>query len=72
MAHARYLIVENDGTWTIRFQDEEFGPYQTQAEAMLFAVDAAKKFEKTGGSAQVCVVELDGHARPEWTSESSA
>lgn len=66
MPHARYFIVQHDDKWLIKFDDEEFGPYQTQKEAMLFAVDAAQKLGEQGESAEVCLMGDNGHFRPEW------
>ena len=66
MAQARYFILKNDDAWLIRFGDEEFGPYHSQAEAMLFAVDAARKLGQKGEDAEVCVMGENGHFRPEW------
>lgn len=67
MPNARYFIVQNDDQWLIKFQDEEFGPYQSQTEAMLFAVDAAHKLGEHGENADVCVMGENGAFRPEWT-----
>jgi hypothetical protein len=66
MGQARYFIVQEDDEWLIKFKDEEYGPYQTHAEAMLFAVDAAQKLGNRGETAEVCVVGENGHFRPEW------
>lgn len=67
MPQARYFVVQQGDTWTIRFNDEEFGPYNSQAEAMLFAIDAAQKLGEQGEPAQVCLMGENGHSRPEWT-----
>ncbi|HVY20139.1 MAG TPA: DUF2188 domain-containing protein [Bauldia sp.] len=68
MPNARYFIVQHDEEWLIKYDDEEFGPYLTQKEAMLFAVDAAQKLGEYGGAnAEVCLMGENGHFRPEWT-----
>ncbi len=67
MAHARYYIVQQDDTWMIKFDDEEYGPYKSKSEAMLFAIDAAQKLGETGGEAQVLLMGENNHVRPEWT-----
>jgi hypothetical protein len=68
LAHARYFVVQHDGNWLIKFDDEEYGPYSTQSEAMLFAIDAAQKLGDQGDrQAEVCVMGENGHFRPEWT-----
>ena len=55
MAQARYFVVHHDGNWLIKFDDEEYGPYNTQSEAMLFAIDAAQKLGDQGErKAEVC------------------
>jgi hypothetical protein len=68
MSHARYFVVRQGDQWLIKFADEEFGPYATKAEAMLFAVDAAKKLTARGETAEVCTMGENGHFHPEWTS----
>jgi len=68
MVRARYFVVQHDGNWLIKFDDEEYGPYSTQSEAMLFAIDAAQKLGDQGDrQAEVCVMGENGHFRPEWT-----
>jgi hypothetical protein len=67
MPQSRYFVVRNaDDTWMIQFQGEAFGPYKTQSEAMLFAIDAARKLGKRGDTAEVCLMGIDGHFRSEW------
>ena len=67
MPNSRYFIVQQDDSWRIRFRDGDFGPYRTQAEAMMFAVDAAQQLGQKGDAAQVCLMGENGHFRPEWT-----
>lgn len=67
MPNARYFIVQNKDAWVIKYDDEEFGPYNTQKEALLFAVDAAQKLGEHGENAEVCLMGENGHFRPEWT-----
>jgi len=67
MPHTRYFIVQNNNEWVIKYEDEEFGPYQSQKEALLFAVDAAQKLGEHGENTEVCVMGENGHFRPEWT-----
>jgi hypothetical protein len=68
MPTARYFIVQDRDTWLIRYADEEFGPYNTQDEAMMFAIDAAQKLGQHGESVQVCLMGENGHFRQEWSS----
>jgi hypothetical protein len=72
MPHARYFIVRNQDAWVIKYDDEEYGPYKTQSEAMLFAVEAAKNLHKHGGEADVCLMGENGHFRPEWSTGQEA
>ena len=65
-SRARYFIVQQEDAWLIKFDDEEYGPYNTKAEAMLFAIDAAQKLGENGEDAQVCLMGENGHFRPEW------
>jgi hypothetical protein len=70
MPTARYFIVHDQDEWRIKFGDEEFGPYKTQDEAMLFAVDAARKLGEYGESAEVCLMGENGHFHREWSLAS--
>jgi hypothetical protein len=72
MPTARYFIVQDHDAWLIRYANEEFGPYSSQDEAMMFAIDAAKKLGRRGESVQVCLMGDNGHFRPEWSSGSGA
>lgn len=47
-SHTRYLVMRQQDVWFITFNGEEFGPYQSECEAMLFAVDAAHKLGENG------------------------
>jgi hypothetical protein len=67
MPQARYFIVQHVDGWFIKYDDEEFGPYKTQAEAMLFAIDAAQVLGERGDNAEVCLMGENGHFRREWT-----
>jgi hypothetical protein len=67
MPDARYFIVQQGERWSIRLKDEEFGPYNSKAEALLFAIDAAQKLGEYGEQAEVVLMGEDGHFHPEWT-----
>lgn len=64
MAVAHYFVerlaVHND-VWMIKFDDEEYGPYKSQSEAVRFAIDAAEKRNEHGEKAQVVII------GPTWT-----
>jgi hypothetical protein len=66
MPESRYFIVNEQESWKIKFADEEFGPYRSRTEAMLFAIDAAQKLGENGETSEVCLMGENGHFRPEW------
>ena len=72
MQKARYFIVHDAiaGEWRIKYGDDEYGPYKTREEAMIFAVDAAQKLGTFGKTAEVCLMGENGHFHTEWTSAS--
>jgi hypothetical protein len=72
MQNARYYILNDRDQWLIKFNDEEFGPYLTQAEATLFAVEAAQKLSHRGTNAVVYLRGENGRLRREWTCEQAA
>ena len=45
----------------VKLDDEEHGPYKSQSEAVLFAIDAAEKLNEHGEKAQVVII------GPTWT-----
>ncbi len=67
-ARARcYWLERQEDVWFIRFDGTEYGPYKSEREAMLFAVDAANKLGEQGEETQVVVMDETGDARPAWT-----
>jgi hypothetical protein len=64
MAVAHYFVerltVHSD-VWVVKFDDEEYGSYKSQSEAVLFAIGAAEKCNEHGEKAQVVIV------GPTWT-----
>lgn len=72
MQGARYFIVRDRNKWLIKFNDEEYGPYLTQAEATLFAVDAARKLGDRGEDAAVFLMSDNGRVRREWACRQDA
>lgn len=68
MPQSRYFVVRaEDDQWMIKFEDEQFGPYRSQSEAMMFAIDAARKLGERGAPTEVCLMGLNGHFSPEWS-----
>jgi len=63
----RYVIVRREDVWFIAFDGEEFGPYQSEREALLFAIDAAHKLGEQGEETQVLRADETGDASPVWT-----
>jgi hypothetical protein len=63
----RYLVVRQENAWLIKFEGEEFGPYQSEREAMLFAIDAAHKLGEQGEETQVLQLDENGGIAPVWT-----
>jgi hypothetical protein len=72
MPDARYFIVQRDDQWTIKFNDEEYGPYRSKDEAMLFAIEAARKLGAYGDNAEVVLMGEDGHFHAEWSYSRDA
>ena len=70
--HTRYVVVRHDDVWLIKFEGEEFGPYKTEREAILFAADAAHKLGNQGEATQVLLVDENGEAQPAWSYGESA
>ena len=68
MSPTRYFLVQHDDEWMIQFADEEFGPYKSKDEAMLFAVDAARKLAERGGDTEVCLMGENGFFHAEWSN----
>jgi hypothetical protein len=63
----RYLVVRQQDAWFIMFNGEEFGPYRSEREARLFAVDAAHELGEHGEATEVMLVDDAGKIVPVWT-----
>jgi hypothetical protein len=63
----RYLVVRQQDVWFIKYDGEEYGPYQSEREAMLFAIDAARKLGEQGDETEVLQIDENGEFRPVWT-----
>jgi hypothetical protein len=66
--HTRYLVVHQEDVWFIKFDGEEYGPYKTGRDAMLFGIDAAHKLGEQGAEAQVLQMDENGELRTVWSS----
>jgi hypothetical protein len=65
--YTRYLVVRQEDGWFIKFDGEEYGPYETEREAMFFAIDAAHKLGDQGEETQVLQLNDNGEALSVWT-----
>jgi hypothetical protein len=65
---ARYVVVLASSGWVIRFDGKEYGPYTSEREALMFAIEAAHKLGRRGEQSEVLLVEAAGEPRPVWTS----
>ena len=55
MPDVRYFVERqkaHSNAWIIKFDDEEYGPYKSQSEAVRFAIDAAEKRNDNGDKAR--------------------
>jgi hypothetical protein len=62
----RYLVTRREDVWFIAFNGEDFGPYLTEREAKLFAIDAAHKLGEQGEESEVLVADESGATAPVW------
>ncbi|MCC6888989.1 MAG: hypothetical protein IT536_10685 [Hyphomicrobiales bacterium] len=66
-APIHYAIEQRLERWYIRFEGADYGPYLSEREALLFAVEAANKLGGQGAATQVLLTDQNGHCRPVWT-----
>jgi hypothetical protein len=62
----RYLVLRRQDAWFIVFNGEEFGPYRSEREARLFAVDAAHELGEHGEATEVMLSDSTGEIVPVW------
>jgi hypothetical protein len=65
-ARTRYLVMCREDVWFIVFGGEEFGPYKSEREAKLFAIEAAHKLGEKGEESEVSVLDDAGAISPVW------
>jgi hypothetical protein len=66
MARLHYYVLRDGTGWKIRHNDNDYH-YDTQADAMKAAVDAAHQAGLKGHDAQVLIQGRDGKWQTEWT-----
>ena len=64
----RYWVVRQQNGWFIQFDGDEYGPYKSEREALLFAVDAANKLGEQGEDTEVLMLDETGDERCAWMS----
>jgi hypothetical protein len=62
----RYLVARRQDVWFILFDGEEYGPYRSEREAKLFAIDAAHRLGEHGRETEVMVADEAGDMVPAW------
>jgi hypothetical protein len=62
----RYVVARREDVWFIVFNGADFGPYKTEREAKLFAIDAAFKLGEKGEESEVLVADEAGTVAPVW------
>jgi hypothetical protein len=62
----RYLVARQQDFWFIMFGGEEYGPYKSEREAKLFAIDAAHALGEQGKATEVMVTDEAGEIVPAW------
>src|SRR5262245_28543574 len=67
MPRLRYFVVNNKGRWMIGFQQQHYGPYLTQRQAIDDALSAVRRAKRQGLDAQVLVQNEGSKFRTEWT-----
>jgi hypothetical protein len=62
-----YLVAREREGWFIEFSGEQFGPYNTEREALLFAIDAAHNLGEKGELTRVLSRDEAGEVNAVWT-----
>jgi hypothetical protein len=62
----RYVVARREDVWFIAFGGEDYGPYKTEREAKLFAIEAACRLGDKGEPTEVLVADETGAAKPVW------
>ena len=62
-----YWVRPEGDAWIIARNGDEYGPYESRRDAMLFAVDAAHKLGEQGRDATVRLIDAAGQPVAAWT-----
>jgi hypothetical protein len=62
-----YWVERQEDDWFIRFDGADYGPYKSEREALLFAIDAANTLGGQGEETQVLLVDENRDAQSAWT-----
>ena len=68
MTRNQYIVVFQDGEWKIEHDGELSARYRTQEEALLDALNAARRLDKEGQGAEVLTQGADLGLRTEWSN----
>jgi hypothetical protein len=66
-SRVEYVVRPCDDTWLIDHAGASYGPYKNGREAMLFAVDAARKLGAQGKNTGVKMIDSAGHLLTTWS-----
>ncbi len=66
---AHYVVLRRDDAWFIIFTRQEFGPYKSEREAKLFAIDAAHKLAEQDEPSEVSVMDETGALSSVWVGD---
>src|SRR6266568_2353411 len=67
MGGVEYIVAKDGNRWMINLQGDQFGPYETQRDAIQAAVEAAHTSGDQGYDAKVLVPVGINQFRTEWT-----
>jgi hypothetical protein len=61
-----YVVRPHNDSWLIEHAGGKYGPYKSHREAMLFAIDAARKLGALGKNTGVKMIDRCGHLLTTW------
>jgi hypothetical protein len=64
----RYIVVFHEGEWKIEHEGQLSARYRTQEEALLDALNAARRLDRQGQDAEVLTQRAGFGLRTEWTN----